>query len=85
MKQDVVQRAIASTIVWLEGLQESVQVYRFEHARKLVAGTGAGLATDYIEMVIIKEDGTVVGRRKVLKPAGDSIRNDLNDFLRGTT
>lgn len=68
MKRDKVLGTIAKAVVWLENLALEIKAARFVEAAKLAAKNTKPLAVDYVETVVIKEDGTVVSRYKELQP-----------------
>lgn len=74
MKRDQVLGTIAKAIVWFEDLALEIKAARFVSTSKLIAKKNTKpLAVDYIEVVVIKEDGTVMGRHKEFKPAGAKV------------
>lgn len=83
MKRDRVLEFIAKVTVWLEQLAAEIQVQRFRQITAAVQ-PAKPLAVDWVEVVVIREDNTVVARYKEFKAAGAKI--DVHDHIkRGST
>lgn len=69
MKRDTALGFIAKCIVWLEKLTLEIKAARFKQAQALVqTASNVTPIVDYVEVVIIREDNTVLARYKELRP-----------------
>ena len=85
MKRDRVLGFVAKVIVYLEQLAQHIQTQRFRQIAAQVH-PAKPLAVDWVEVVIIREDNTVVARYKELRPKGAGAQINVHDYIpRGTT